>query len=119
MLREIGYVSALDGYCLTNPSEPSSNGGSGPATDFFHLAEEPCTDANHHFYDIFLLINMLAIPPLTGEASKVFQSGIARGFIEDHSVAMVLEKYTQRFHANSESPAENYQHQVTEIDEIV
>ncbi|EEF30431.1 hypothetical protein RCOM_0272080 [Ricinus communis] len=110
MLREIGSVLALDGNCLTNSSELFPDQEKGTATNC--LVDGPLKDANHHFSDIFLLINVLAIPSLAGEASQVFERGIAHGFIEDHSVAIILEKYAQRFSVSLEPSS--YQHQVSE-----
>ncbi|XP_021276357.1 uncharacterized protein LOC110410806 isoform X2 [Herrania umbratica] len=85
MLREIDSVFSLDQKHLTHCSSPSSTGENGLATRSLHAGD-------HHFSDIFMLLEMLAMPAIAMETTQAFEKGIANGFIMDHSVEMVLEK---------------------------
>ncbi|XP_010241582.1 PREDICTED: uncharacterized protein LOC104586136 [Nelumbo nucifera] len=84
---------------------------SGLTAEKLHAIDEQVRHASHHFSDIYILIEMLSIPCLSVEASKIFERSIAQGAILDHSVAMVLERRrSQRLNASSESVVQNFQH---------
>ncbi|KAK6273252.1 hypothetical protein POUND7_010335 [Theobroma cacao] len=85
MLGEIDSVFSLDQKHLTHCISPSSSGENGLATRSLHAGD-------HHFSDIFMLLEMLAMPAIAMETTQAFEKGIANGFIMDHSVKMVLEK---------------------------
>ncbi|XP_022729174.1 uncharacterized protein LOC111284647 isoform X2 [Durio zibethinus] len=85
MLRKIDSVFSLDQKHLTNGIRPSSSGENGLTTKSLHTGVL-------HFSDIFMLLEMLAIPSIAVQTTQVFEKGIANGFITYHLVEMVLEK---------------------------
>ncbi|CAK7345376.1 unnamed protein product [Dovyalis caffra] len=107
MLREIDSVFALAEKCklldatLCPLSKEVAYLGSGTGTNSSHMEDEPRCHVHHYFSDIFILIDMLAIPSLTIEASRAFERGVAHGYIDNQVVALVLEKHAQRFSVNS------------------
>lgn len=119
MLREIDDVFALDqkskllvaSQCPQ--TEKDTDSGIRIETNSRRLKDEALSHARHNFFGISILIDMLAISSLTAEASQAFERGVAHGFIDNHVVALVLEKYAQRISANSTSMTENYQHEGT------
>ncbi|XVF48034.1 hypothetical protein PTKIN_Ptkin03bG0158100 [Pterospermum kingtungense] len=84
MLRKIGCV--FSPVHLANGIRPKPFGENGLATKHLRAGD-------HHFSDIFMLLEMLTIPPIATETTQVFEKGIANGFITYHLVEMVLERY--------------------------
>ncbi|KAK9269009.1 hypothetical protein L1049_000777 [Liquidambar formosana] len=93
MLLEIDSTFELDDKCLTNTAGPFLYNEDGPAIKRSHLVDEQLLCADCHFSDIYILIEMLAIPSCAVKAFQTFERGVAQGFIVDHSVAMVLERH--------------------------
>lgn len=72
-------------------------GENGPPSEILDVMNERSFCVSHHFSDIYLLIEMLSIPCLAVDASKIFERAVARGAILTPSVAMVLERrHSQR-----------------------
>ncbi|KAG5599630.1 hypothetical protein H5410_031000 [Solanum commersonii] len=66
--------------------------------------------SNHHFSDVYILIDMLSIQCLALEASQTFERAVARGAIVAQSVAMVLERrFARRLNLTSQY-VENFPH---------
>ncbi|XVE98392.1 hypothetical protein REPUB_Repub03eG0102800 [Reevesia pubescens] len=93
MLRRIDSVFSLDKKHLTNGIKPSSSSENGLGTKSLQAGD-------HYFSDIFMLLEMLAIPSIAMETTQAFEKGIANGFITDHLVEMVLEKYASMLGVN-------------------
>ncbi|KAF8393154.1 hypothetical protein HHK36_021395 [Tetracentron sinense] len=117
MLRDIDSDCELRDNCLTTPCGLFLYGENGFTAERLHVVDEQLLRAGCHFSDIYILIEMLSIPCLAVEASRVFERAVARGSIVDGSVAMVLEqRHAQRWSIGSGSVAENYQHKDTVIE---
>lgn len=84
MLREID--SFFSPEHLTNGISPLPSGENGLTTKSLHAGD-------HHFSDIFMMLEMLTMPSIAMETTMAFEKGIANGFITYHLVEMVLEKY--------------------------
>lgn len=67
-------------------------GESGPSTHRFHSGEDQALGDSSKFSDIYILVEMLAIPCLAVEAAQTFERAIVRGAFVPRSVAMTLEK---------------------------
>ena len=86
-------------------------GEKGPTPERFHVVEEQAFHATCHFFDIYILIEMLSIPCLAVEAAHTFERAVSRGAIMAHSVAVVLERrLSQRLNHDARFVAENIQH---------
>ncbi|GAB2275447.1 hypothetical protein Dimus_010204 [Dionaea muscipula] len=101
ILRDIDSDDGCGLNCSSKPSGLFFFGENGPP-ESLHGLDDQSFHINHHFSDIYLLIEMLSIPCLAVEASQTFERAVSRGAILASSVAMVLERrHDKRASCNS------------------
>ncbi|XP_028779266.1 uncharacterized protein LOC114735713 [Neltuma alba] len=111
ILRDIDCDDDYGDSCSGMPCGHFLFNEHGTAPTGLHVVDERAFQANRHFSDIYMLIEMLSIPCLAVEASQTFERAVARGAIGAQSVALVLERrLSQRLNNSARCGAENFKH---------
>ncbi|CAL0305721.1 unnamed protein product [Lupinus luteus] len=111
ILRDIDCDNDYGDSCSALPCGVFLFGEHGIAPPGLHVIDEQAFRACRHFFDIYILFEMLSIPCLAIEASQTFERAVTRGVIDAQSVALVLEsRLSQRFNNSARYVSENFQH---------
>lgn len=120
MLRDIDCVSELVDKYLDGLSGPLLFDEDEHVTENFNMADDQLLHKELHFWDIYILIELISIPSLTIEASEVFERAVTRGFILESSVGRVLERRcAQRLYVASITFADKKEHGCVSGDENI
>ncbi|KAK6786300.1 hypothetical protein RDI58_014825 [Solanum bulbocastanum] len=110
ILRDIDCENKSGDNCSAVPCGIFLFGESCHTSEGPREVDEQAFLSNHHFSDIYILIDMLSIQCLALEASQTFERIVARGAIVAQSVAMVLERrFARRLNLTSQY-VENFPH---------
>ncbi|KAK4718059.1 hypothetical protein R3W88_016397 [Solanum pinnatisectum] len=110
ILRDIDCENKSGDNCSAVPCGIFLFGESCHTSERPREVDEQAFLSNHHFSDIYILIDMLSIQCLALEASQTFERIVARGAIVAQSVAMVLERrFARRLNLTSQY-VENFPH---------
>lgn len=110
ILRDIDCENKSGDNCSAVPCGIFLFGESCHTSERPREVDEQAFLSNHHFSDIYILIDMLSIQCLALEASQTFERTVARGAIVAQSVAMVLERrFARRLNLTSQY-VENFPH---------
>ncbi|GMH07027.1 hypothetical protein Nepgr_008867 [Nepenthes gracilis] len=111
ILRKVDCDDGFGVNCSSMSSGIFFSGANGLPSERLRGWDEQSFHAGHHFFDIYILIEMLSIPSLAVEASQIFERAVSRGAILAPSVAMFLKRWhAEKANYNSRFAAENLLH---------
>ncbi|EPS70552.1 hypothetical protein M569_04205, partial [Genlisea aurea] len=83
-------------------------GENGASSEGLHVNRDQNPNCGSQFLDIYILLEMIAIPCLAIEAAQTFEKAIARGAFSSHSFGLALERHLARWmQLSSKYVAEN------------